>query len=227
MGEWTVVVALGLVDAALWACLLPPAPAGAAERLGRYCGAQRLPAGAAPEGLGPSIGRRRSGLRGGALSRGRRATGLLALRRALPDALDTLAVCLRAGLGLHAAVAEYAKTASGVAGEVFRGYLAELAVGRPPDDALADLARRYPLDEVAAAAAAVAQSLRIGTPLADVFEAQAAHCRSLALHRAREAAQKLSTHLVLPLVVFIFPVVFIVGLGPVALKIARLVGLLR
>lgn len=217
MGEWTVVVALGLVDVALWACLLPPPPAAAAERLGRYCGVSRSPAQTVRERLGPSGGRRRFG----------RHAGLRALQRALPDALDTLAVCLRAGLGLHAAVAEYAKTASGVAGEMFRGYLAELAVGRPPDEALADLARRYPVDEVAAAAAAVAQSLRIGTPLADVFEAQAAHCRSLALHRAREAAQKLSTHLVLPLVVFIFPVVFIVGLGPVALRIARLVGLIR
>ncbi|HKX18319.1 MAG TPA: type II secretion system F family protein, partial [bacterium] len=157
----------------------------------------------------------------------RRGAGLPALRRALPDALDTLAVCLRAGLGLHAAVAEYAKTASGLAGEAFRGYLAEIAVGRPPDEALADLARRYPLDEVAAVAAAVAQSLRIGSPLADVFEAQAAHCRTLALHQAREAAQKLSTHLVLPLIAFIFPVVFIIGLGPVALKVARLVGLIR
>ncbi|HET7265281.1 MAG TPA: type II secretion system F family protein [bacterium] len=138
-----------------------------------------------------------------------------------------LAVCLRAGLGLHAAVAEYAVTASGAAGELFRSYLAELAVGRAPDDALADLARRYPLDEVAAAAAAVAQSLRIGAPLADVFETQAAHCRSLALHRARESAQRLSTQLVLPLIAFIFPVVFIVGLGPVALRVARLVGLIR
>lgn len=218
MGEWTVAVALGLVDLALWASLLPPPPAAAAKRLGRYCRVGRSPVGTAPNGLGPSSGPRGFGGRG---------PGLRALRRALPDALDTLAVCLRAGLGLHAAVAEYAKTASSVAGEVFRGYLGELAVGRPPDEALADLARRYPLDEVATAAAALAQGLRIGSPLADVFEAQAAHCRTLALHRAREAAQRLSTHLVLPLVAFIFPVVFIVGLGPVALKIARLVGLIR
>ena len=156
-----------------------------------------------------------------------RAPDAAALRKALPDALDTLAVCLRAGLGLHAAVAEYAKTATGVAGEIFRGYLADLAVGKPPDDALAGLAERFPLDEIAAVSAAVAQSLRIGAPLAEVFEAQAAHCRTLTLHRAREAAQKLSTQLVLPLIVFIFPVVFIIGLGPVALKIARVIGVLR
>jgi tight adherence protein C len=149
------------------------------------------------------------------------------VRRALPDALDTLALCLRAGLGLHASVAEYAKTATGAAGEAFRAYLADLAMGRAPDDALAALARRYPLDELAAVTAAVAQSLRIGAPLADVLEMQAAHCRTMSLHRAREAAQRVSTQLVLPLVAFIFPVVFLIGLGPVALKVARLIGVMR
>jgi len=228
MSGWEVVAAMGLVDAALWVCaVIPRPPAQAFQRLVAHC---RAPAGEAPP-LGP--GRPPSGKRSEPrspvrlLRRSGRAADLRALRKALPDALDTLALCLRAGLGLHEAVAEYAKTATGVAGDAFRGYLAELAVGRAPDDALEGLARRYPLDEVAAAAAAVAQSLRIGAPLAEVFEAQAAHCRELMLHRSREAAHTLSTQLVLPLVAFIFPVVFIIGLGPVALRIARLVGMIR
>ncbi|HEV2359776.1 MAG TPA: type II secretion system F family protein, partial [bacterium] len=173
----------------------------------------------------PRRGGRRDARDGGPPRRSR-AADARALQRALPDALDTLALCLRAGLSLHAAVAEYARSATGVAGQAFRGYLAELAVGRTPEEALADLARRFPGDEVAGMAAAVAQSLRIGAPLADVFEAQAAHARSVALHGAREAAQKLSTHLVLPLVLFFFPVVFLIGLGPVAIKVAQLLGLL-
>jgi pilus assembly protein TadC len=224
---WEGVAALALLDAALWtACVFPRTPTRASRRLGTYC--------AVGMGAASSAGRHRAaGDRGRPLRRwfAVRSAGRLAnaraLRKALPDALDTLALCLRAGLGLHAAVAEYAKTATGAAGDAFRGYLADLAVGRAPDDALEGLARRYPLDEVAAVAAAVAQSLRIGAPLADVFEAQAAHCRTVGLHRAREAAQKLSTQLVLPLVAFFFPVVFIIGLGPVALKIARLIGVLR
>lgn len=223
MTGWEAVAALALLDAALWVASAPARPrTGASRRLMVYCRQMegdtvRPPAGDRRRTPRPRFGFWRAG----------RARDAGALRKVLPDALDTLAVCLRAGLGLHAAVAEYAKTATGVAGEVFRGYLAELAVGRAPDDALADLAGRFPLDEVAAVAAAVAQSLRIGAPLAEVFEAQAAHCRTLALHRAREAAQKLSTQLVLPLIVFIFPVVFIIGLGPVALKIARVIGVLR
>jgi pilus assembly protein TadC len=226
MHGWLMVAVLGLMDAALWVCVFAPRPpGGAARRLTIYCRAADTPH-LSGTGLPPRPPDR-SRPRAFAPRRTARAADLRALRRALPDALDTLAVCLRAGLGLHAAVAEYAKSASGVAGEVFRTYLAELAVGREPGDALEALARRYPLDEVAAVAAAVAQSLRIGAPLADVFEAQAAHCRTVTLYRAREAAQKLSTQLVLPLVAFIFPVVFMIGLGPVALKIAHLVGMLR
>lgn len=213
MNGWGGVAALALLDAVLWgAAVLPGTGTRAARRLRAYCRAGTAGRGW-PAGGRPRHGGRRSDVR--------------ALRTALPDALDTLALCLRAGLGLHAAVAEYAKSATGIAGDAFRGYLAELTIGKTPDDALADLARRFPLDEVAALAAAAAQSLRIGAPLADVFEAQAAHCRTLTLHRAREAAQRLSTHLVLPLVAFIFPVVFIIGLGPVALRVARVFGVLR
>ena len=228
MSAWHTVGALAALDGALWmACVFPRTAPRASERLARYCraaGANAMPA-ARGRPAGGDQGRR---LRLTFAFRGAgRLSDARALRKALPDALDTVALCLRAGLGLHAAVAEYAKTATGAAGEAFRGYLAELAVGRAPDNALESLARRYPLDEVAAVAAAVAQSLRIGAPLADVLETQAAHCRTVSLHRAREAAQRLSTQLVLPLVVFIFPVVFMIGLGPVALKIARLIGVLR
>lgn len=228
MNGWDTVAAMALGDAALWACVvLPPRPSRAGRRLTVHCRSVQIGMVPASESLPPSRNRGGSKRPRFTLWRSSRAADLRALRRALPDALDTLAVSLRAGLGLHAAVAEYAKTATGVAGEAFRGYLAEVGIGRTADDALENLARRYPLDETAAVAAAVAQSLRIGAPLADVLEAQAAHSRTLMLHRAREAAQKLSTQLVLPLVAFIFPVVFLIGLGPVALKVARLIGLLR
>jgi pilus assembly protein TadC len=229
---WERVTVLALVDAVLWAaCLYPRAPGPAARRLKRHCraggGLTVVQRGQLPAGDDrPDAGRARRRFYIGPRS-ARRAAEARALRRALPDALDTFVLCLRAGLGLHAAVAEYAKTATGAAGEVFRGYLADLALGRTPDAALAGLTRRYPLDELAAVTAAVAQSLRIGAPLADVLEMQAAHCRTMSLHRAREAAQRLSTQLVLPLVAFIFPVVFLIGLAPVALKVARLIGVIR
>jgi tight adherence protein C len=148
-------------------------------------------------------------------------------RRALPDALDVLAICLRAGLGLQAAVAEYARSASGVAAAAFRRYLADLALGRTPEEGLADLARRFPGDDLVMVAAALSQGMRFGSPIAEVLEEQAAHCRALALRRAQEEARALSTRLVLPLAVFVFPQVFIVGLGPVALRLFGPGGALR
>ena len=226
MGGWDAVATMAMLDAALWSLIVfPRRDLVASRRLTTYCRSARNQVAHEPGGLAPSGAAGWSPPKFSTLRSGR--ADIRVFRRTLPDALDTLAVCLRAGLGLNAAVAEYAKTATGVAGDAFRGYLTELAVGREPDDALENLARRYPFDELTAAVAAVAQSLRTGAPLADVLEAQAAHCRALAIHRSREAAQKLSTQLVLPLVAFIFPVVFIIGLGPVAIRVARLLGLLR
>lgn len=148
-------------------------------------------------------------------------------RRALPDALDVFAICLRAGLGLHAAVAEYARSAFGVAAEAFRRYLSDVALGRPPEEGLAELARRYPGEDLASVAVALAQGTRFGSPVAEILEEQAAHCRAIALRQAQEDARALSTRLVLPLVVFVFPQIFIVGLGPVALHLFGSGGVLR
>lgn len=146
---------------------------------------------------------------------------------ALPDALDVMAICLRGGLGFQAAVAEYAGNAPGVAREAFRRYLADLALGQTPEAGFAEMARRYPGDDLAAVSAGLVQGIRLGSPLADVLEAQASHFRVLALRRAEEAARALTTRLVLPLVAFIFPQVFIIGLGPVALRLLGPGGLLR
>jgi tight adherence protein C len=148
-------------------------------------------------------------------------------QRALPDALDVLAICLRAGLGFHAAVAEYTRSVTGVAGDAFRRYLADLALGQTPEDGLAEMIRRYPGDDLAVVASGLAQAIRLGSPLAQILEEQAAHFRMVALRQAEEGARRLSTRLVLPLVAFIFPQVFIVGLGPVALRLFGPGGLLK
>lgn len=149
------------------------------------------------------------------------------LRKALPDALDVLAICLHAGLGLQAAVMEYVQNASGAGRDVFRRYLADLALGRAPEEALAEMARRSPGDDLAVVAAGLAHGARLGSPIAEILEEQAAHFRALALRRAEEGARQLSTRLVLPLVAFVFPQVFIIGLGPVALRLIGPGGLLR
>jgi len=150
-----------------------------------------------------------------------------AFRKVLPDALDVIAICLRGGFSFQAAVAEYAGNASGAGGEAFRRYLTDLALGQTTEAGLMEMARRYPSDDLAVVSAGLIQGVRLGSPLADVFEEQASHFRAMALRRAEEGARALSTRLVLPLVAFIFPQVFLIGLGPVALRLLGPGGLLR
>ncbi|HLJ61581.1 MAG TPA: type II secretion system F family protein [bacterium] len=147
--------------------------------------------------------------------------------RELPGALDMLVIGLRAGLSLPAAVAEYAGSGRGVATTAFHAYLTDLALGRTPEEGMAEMVRRYPGDALAVVAATLAQSVRLGSPLADALEAQASHLRRLMLRRAEESARGLAVRLVVPLVVCVFPQVFIVGLGPVALKLLGPGGVLH
>ena len=147
--------------------------------------------------------------------------------RELPSALDVLVIGLRSGLSLPAAVAEYAGSGRGVAATAFRAYLTDLTLGRTPEEGMAEMVRRYPGDALSMVAATLAQSVRLGSPLADALEAQASHLRRLMLRRAEEAARGLAVRLVLPLVVCVFPQVFIVGLGPVALRLLGPDGMLR
>jgi tight adherence protein C len=159
---------------------------------------------------------------------GRRgAAQVRAMEQDFPCALDVLVVGLRAGLSLPAAVAAYAEHGRGVAARAFRTYLADLAVGRTPEEGLSEMLRRYPSEAVAVAAAALAQSARLGSPLADALEAQATHLRRLTLRRAEESARSLAVKLMVPLLLCVFPQVFIVGLGPVALKLLGPGGMLR
>ncbi len=159
---------------------------------------------------------------------GRRgAAQVRAMEQDFPCALDVLVVGLRAGLSLPAAVAAYAEHGRGVAARAFRTYLADLAVGRTPEEGLSEMLRRYPSEAVAVAAAALAQSAQLGSPLADALEAQAAHLRRLTLRRAEESARSLAVKLMVPLLLCVFPQVFIVGLGPVALKLLGPGGMLR
>lgn len=100
-------------------------------------------------------------------------------------------------------------------------------MGQTVEGALDEMVVRYPGDEVGVFCANLAQALRLGTPLADALEEQASHARAVALRRAEEAARGLSAKLVLPLVAFIFPQVFLIGLGPVALRLFGPGGVLR
>jgi tight adherence protein C len=141
----------------------------------------------------------------------------------LPDALDLMVVCVEAGLGLDAAMRR-------VASELIEScpvLCEELAIanfqvqmGRPRKEVLHDLGQRTGVDDVRALAAVLIQAERFGASIAHALRVQSDSMRVRRRQLAEERAAKTAVLLLLPLVLFIFPGIFVVLVGPAGIKIA-------
>lgn len=141
-----------------------------------------------------------------------------------PDALDLMVVCVESGMGLDAAVTrvgEEIRLSSPVVSEEFRLLSLELRAGKMRQDALRALAMRTGLEEFISLASLLIQTDRFGTSVAQALRVHADSVRVKRALRAEEIAAKLPVKLVLPLVFFIFPSIFVVILGPASIKIYR------
>lgn len=141
-----------------------------------------------------------------------------------PDALDLMVVCVESGMGLDAAVTrvgEEMRLSSRMISEEFRLLSLELRAGKMRRDALRDLAVRTGLDELNGFASLLIQTDRFGTSVAQALRVHADSVRVKRALRAEEIAAKLPVKLIFPLVVFIFPSIFVVILGPASIKIFR------
>ncbi|QIA27131.1 type II secretion system F family protein [Thermaerobacter sp. PB12/4term] len=141
------------------------------------------------------------------------------LARALPDVMDLLSVAVEAGLGLDGAVQKVTEKFPAPVSTEFRQYLKELRLGVSREEALRSLADRAELPELRSFAAAVIQADRLGVSLARVLRVQAEQLRFQRKQRAEEQAMKTPIKMLLPLVLFIFPTLFIVLLGPALIQI--------
>ncbi len=141
------------------------------------------------------------------------------IERALPDALDLLALTVSAGLGFDAALARVGAGLHGPLAEELRRVRHEITLGTERNRALRDLGDRVDLASIAAFSAAVANADRVGAPLAEVLRTQAHTQRSHHELRVEEKAQRLPVALVFPLVLCILPALFTVVIGPAALSI--------
>src|SRR5262249_12604771 len=145
-------------------------------------------------------------------------------RRALPDALDVLVICLEGGLSLTGAfkrVASELRTAHpGLATEMLI-VEHEIQLGRPIGEAMRQFGERADLEEVRSLASVISQSERFGASLTKALRVHAESLREKRLQRAEEMAQKAATKIIFPTLLFIFPGVFIVILGPAAIQIVR------
>ncbi len=142
-----------------------------------------------------------------------------AMQRALPDALDLLSITVEAGLGFDAAVARVARQAGGPLGEEFHRVLQEMQIGKTRADALRDLADRTSIPELKSFVLAMVQADIFGISIAKVLSVQAREMRIKRRQRAEEQAQKVPVKIVFPLILCIFPSLFIVLLGPAMITI--------
>ncbi|MBI3946123.1 MAG: type II secretion system F family protein [Armatimonadetes bacterium] len=141
------------------------------------------------------------------------------IRKRLVDVLDLIVLCMEAGIGFEAAMARTAEKVSGPVGEELSQMLGEINHGKARAAAFRDMAARVQLPELSLLVAAVNQADRLGTGLAEALKAQANNIRERNIRVAREAAAKLSVKIVFPLVLCIFPALFIVILGPAMIAI--------
>lgn len=145
-----------------------------------------------------------------------------ALRKGFPDALDLLVVCVEAGLGLAAAIQRVAEELEVSHPELAFELLlvnAEIRVGMPRERALKNLADRTGLEDIRGLVALLVQTMRFGTGVADALRVYSEEFRDKRTQKAEEQAAKMGTMLVFPLVLFMFPIFFIVAIGPAVIRI--------
>jgi tight adherence protein C len=144
------------------------------------------------------------------------------LRNGLPDAIDLLVVCTEAGLGLNAAILRVAKLIveiHPVLAEELLLVSAEMRAGVDRTQAMANLAKRSGVEDIKGLVAVLAQSMRFGTSISQTLRIYAEEFRDKRMQKADEEAAKLSTKMIFPLVLFIFPSFFIVAIGPAVIKL--------
>ncbi len=147
------------------------------------------------------------------------------IRVTMPDALDLLVICMEAGLGIDQAmgrVGEEMKLTSPALADELQIINREQRAGKPRLDAWRSMAERVNLDFVSQFVSMLVQTERYGTPIAQALSQFADHMRQRRTQAAEEVAAKTGVKLLFPLVLFIFPSIFVVTLGPAILEIQKL-----
>lgn len=144
-----------------------------------------------------------------------------AIRRMMADMVDLIVLALEAGLGFDQAVGEAVSKIKGPLSDELKRVLDEVRVGRLQSDAFRSMAARIRMPELTLLVAAIDQAIRMGTGLAHALRLQADEIRERRMAMVREKAGKLPVKMMLPLVFFIFPALFVVILGPAAIQFMR------
>jgi tight adherence protein C len=143
------------------------------------------------------------------------------IRRAMPDALDLLTICVEAGLGFDAAMAKVYEKWENELGSAFGRVIKEVQLGKLRKDALRDMADRVGISEMTSFVAAVIQSEQLGVSMSKVLRIQADQMRVKRRQMAEEEAHKAPIKMLIPMAFLIFPSICIVLMAPAFLMLLR------
>lgn len=135
----------------------------------------------------------------------------------LPNIIDLLSVSVTAGLGFEQALGYVTERCEGVLVDEFKLLQQQLLMGRSKKEAMRGLAERCEIDEVATFVSSVLQAEEVGISMQNILNSQSNAIRQSHKQKVEEKAAKLPVKILLPIVLFIFPVIFIVLLGPAAI----------
>ncbi len=138
--------------------------------------------------------------------------------KSLPDVMDLLTVSVEAGLNFDAALAKVVEKMPGTLSKEFDTVLQEIKVGSSKKEALYHMAERLNVQDLRSFIGAVVQADQLGVSLGRVLRIQAEQIRMNRKQRIQEQAMKAPIKMLVPMVVFIFPVIFIVLLGPAVIN---------
>ncbi|MEW6403250.1 MAG: type II secretion system F family protein [Chloroflexota bacterium] len=146
------------------------------------------------------------------------------IRKAMPDALDLLTICVEAGLGFDAAMSKVSEKWENELSIAFGRCIREVQLGKTQRQALRDMADRLGIAEMTSFVAAVIQSQILGVSLAKVLRIQSDQMRIKRRQRAEEEAHKAPVKMILPMAFLTFPSIMIILLTPAGIQIVRVFG---
>lgn len=140
------------------------------------------------------------------------------IERSLPDVLDLLTVSIEAGLSFDGAVAKLVEQMSGVLVDEFSIVLKEMRVGVSKRDAFKALVERVPVPSLVTFVGSIIQADQLGVSIGNVLRIQSSLVRQKRRQKTQENAMKAPIKMLLPMIIFIMPTIFIVILGPMLIQ---------
>jgi tight adherence protein C len=146
------------------------------------------------------------------------------MRKEIADSVDLLTISVEAGLGFDAALQQVARNTTGPLAMEFSRMLQEMQIGRGRSESLRALADRTSIPEIRGFVSAMVQADSFGIPIGQVLRVQSREMRTKRRQRAEEKAAQVPVKIMVPVVLFILPCLFIIVMGPAATSIAGIFG---